>query len=229
MGFDTDIAAGYDAWYETPKGKYADAREKELFLRLVQPQKGQTLLEVGCGTGHNLEFFAGLGLDVTGVDCSPSMLCVAASRLGPRSKLCLGQAGELGFADNSFDIVTLITVLEFLPEPAKALKEAMRVSRDKVFVGVLNKASILAVLRRLEGKFRKTIYRQARFYTIWEVERLITEALGRVRYDWGSVLSFPLGWHRYCHRFDQLLSFKKNPFGAFLGLCLTKPHPVWTD
>jgi len=67
MGFDATTAAKYDQWYRNPKGQYADAQEKELFLRLVQPRKGQSLLDIGCGTGHNLEFFMELGLDVTGL------------------------------------------------------------------------------------------------------------------------------------------------------------------
>jgi len=222
MSFDAGVAAKYDKWYQRSAGQYADAQEKELFLRLVQPQRGQNLLEIGCGTGHNLKFFRELGLDVTGVDSSKPMLQRAARRLGPGANLSLGQANELGFADNSFDIVALITLLEFLPDPEGALKEAIRVSRGKVYIGVLNKTSILGITRRVEGKFQKSIYNQARFYTIWEIEKMVGRVLDRVSLNWESVLFFPLGWHRYCHRVDRFLSFQRNPFGAFLGICITK-------
>ena len=224
MGFDADVAAKYDQWYQTSEGQHADALEKELFLRLVQPQRGQSLLEVGCGTGHNLEFFRELGLDVTGVDSSEPMLQMAARRLGSGARVFHGQANGLGVADNSFDIVALITLLEFLSDPAGALKEAARVSREKVYIGVLNKASILGITRRVEGKFRKSIYNQARFYTIWEIEAMARRVLDRVSLTWESVLFFPLGWHRYCHRIDRFLSFRWNPFGAFLGICIIKLH-----
>ena len=224
MEFNADVASKYDEWYQRPEGKYADALEKELFLRLVQPQKGQSLLEVGCGTGHNLEFFKELGLDVTGIDSSKPMLQIAASRLGSGVKLSLGKANRLEFDDNSFDIVALITILEFIPDPAEALKEAARVTREKVYIGVLNKASILGITRRVESGFRKSIYNHARFYTSWEIERMVKGALDKVSLTWESILLSPLGWHRYCHRIDRSLSFHRNPFGAFLGICITKLH-----
>lgn len=224
MSFDAGVAAKYDKWYQRSAGQYADAQEKELFLRLAQPQRGQSLLEVGCGTGHNLKFFRELELDATGVDSSEPMLQMATRRLGSGARLFLGQANRLGFADNSFDIVALITILEFLSDPAGALKEAVRVSRGKVYIRVLNKTSILGVGRRVEGKFRKSIYNQAKFYTIWEIEKMVRRALDRVSLTWESVLFFPLGWHRSCHRIDRFLSFQRNPFGAFLGICITKLH-----
>ena len=228
MSFDVNVATEYDQWYQRPEGQYTDAQEKKLFLRLVQPQRGQSLLEVGCGTGHNLEFFSELGLNVTGVDSSEPMLQMAAKRLGPEVRLLLGKANKLAFDNNSFDIVALITVLEFLPDPAGALTEAIRVSRDKVYIGVLNKASILGVARRVEGRFRKSIYNRARFYTIWEIEGVVRRALDNISLTWESVLFFPLGWHRYCHRIDRFLSFQRNPFGAFLGICATKFHRTST-
>jgi len=224
MSFDVNVAAEYDQWYQRPEGQYTDAQEKELFLRLMQPQKKQSLLEVGCGTGHNLEFFSELGFNVTGIDSSEPMLQIAAKRLGPDARLLLGEANRLEFDDNSFDIVTLITVLEFLPDPAGALKEAVRVSREKVYIGVLNKTSVLGLARRVKGRFRKSIYTQAKFYTIWEIEGMFNRTADNISLTWESVLFFPLRWHRYCHRVDHLFSFQKNPFGAFLGICVTKLH-----
>ena len=224
MGFDTTTATKYDQWYQNSKGRYADTEEQELFLRLVQPRRGQSLLDIGCGTGRNLKFFMELGLDVTGVDSSEPMLQIAARKLDPKVKLYLEPANKLSFDDNSFDIVTLINVLEFLRDPAGVLKEAVRVSRNKVYIGVLNKASILSIARRIQGRFRKSIYNQARFYTLWEIEGMARRVLGKVSLAWESVLFFPLGWHRYCHRADHLLSFRRNPFGGFLGICITKPN-----
>jgi len=229
MEFNADVASEYDEWYQRGEGKYADALEKELFQRLVWPQRGQSLLEVGCGTGHNLEFFRELGLDVTGIDPSEPMLQIAARRLGFGIRLSLGQANRLSYDDNSFDIVALITLLEFISDPAGALKEATRVAKEKIYIGVLNKASILGIARRVESGFRKSIYNHARFYTIREIEGMVKEALERVSLTWESVLFFPLEWHRYCHRIDRSFSFHRNPFGAFLGICITKFHRTSTQ
>ena len=228
MSFDVNVATEYDQWYQRPEGQYTDALEKRLFLRLVQPQRGQSLLEVGCGTGHNLEFFSELGLHVTGIDSSEPMLQMAAKRLGPDARLLLGEANRLAFDNNSFDIVALITVLEFLPDPAGTLKEAVRVSREKVYIGVLNKASILGIVRRIKGGFRKSIYNRAKFYTVWKIERMSRRVLGNVSLRWESVLFFPPRWHQYCHWVDRFLPFQRNPFSAFLGICATKFHRTST-
>ncbi|RLC93095.1 MAG: class I SAM-dependent methyltransferase [Chloroflexi bacterium] len=223
MAFDAETAGKYDEWFRSPKGKYADAMEKELFLRLAHPVRGQTLLDVGCGTGHNLEFFRQIGLQATGVDASEPMLGIASSKLGLEANVSLGRAESLGFKDRSFDIVALITVLEFSPDPAAALSEAARVAREEVYLGVLNKASLLGITRRLKGRFRQSIYNQARFFTIWELERMVSRELGGYPHTWQSALLLPLGWHARCHRLDRLLSFRRNPLGAFLGVCIRRP------
>jgi len=217
--FGTKTASRYDQWFQTPGGCYADRMEQELFLRLVRPRPGQSLLEVGCGTGHNLEFFRGLGLRVAGIEPSPAMLKIAAKRL-PGVPLLQARAENLPFQDGSFDLVALITVLEFLPEPLQALREAERVAAERLYLGVLNKTSFLGVIRRIKAKFTESTYRQATFYTIGEVKRLLEEIEGRPSFRWGSVLHFPLSGHRLFGGLDRFLSFRRSPFGAFLGICL---------
>jgi len=213
-------AAEYELWYQTPQGRYADTLEKDLFLRLVRPKLGQSVLDVGCGTGHNLAFFKELGLKATGIDVSKPMLNFAAKKLGSDVELYQGQAEELPFDNDSFDIVTLITVLEFIPDPTNVLREAARVARGQIYLGILNKTSLLAIIRRIKGRFRDSIYNRAKFYSIWGIEGLVKRALGNVPLDWRSTLFFPLGWHKYTHRLDKVLSLTNNPFGAFLGVKL---------
>lgn len=220
QGFIDNKAAEYELWYRTPEGYYADTLEKKLFLRLIQPKFGQSVLGVGCGTGHNLAFFRELGLKVIGIDASKPMLDIASRKLGADVGLCWGDAEELPFDDNSFDIVTLITVLEFVSEPEKVLREAARVARAQIYLGILNKASLLAVNRRVRGRFRHSIYNQAKFYSIWEIEAMVKRAVGAMPFHWRSVLCFPLSWHRYTHWLDRLLLLTNNPFGAFLGVKL---------
>ena len=93
-------AVEYEHWYQTPEGRYVDALEKELFLKLVQPKFGQSVLDIGCGTGNNLAFFKELGLKATGIDASKPMLDIAAKKLGTDVELHLGRAEELPFNNN---------------------------------------------------------------------------------------------------------------------------------
>jgi len=176
--FERENAKRYDKWYESPEGRQADKLEKDLFLKLVNPKKGQTLLDIGCGTGHFSFWFHDLGLKATGVDISLNMLGVGVDRLKhDEIKLVRGDAHSLPFQDKSFDLTVMITTLEFLREPRKAVEEAFRVSKSKVFLGVLSRWSILSLRRRLKTLFRGSIYQKAKFYSIRELTRLIENYL----------------------------------------------------
>jgi ubiquinone/menaquinone biosynthesis C-methylase UbiE len=215
-----DRAGQYELWYQTPEGQYANTLEKELFLKLVQPKSGQSVLDIGCGTGHNLAFFKELELKAAGIDASKPMLDIASKKLNTDAELHWGHAEELPFNNDSFDIVTLITVLEFVSDPIKVLKEAGRVTRAQIYLGILNKISLLGINRRIKGKFRDSTYNQAKFYSIWEIEAVVRAAIGKVPLDWRTTLFFPLSWHKYTRWLDRLLPSANNPFGAFLGVKL---------
>lgn len=43
--------ADYDAWYDTPRGRWIGETEYALATRGLAPQANGTLLDVGCGTG----------------------------------------------------------------------------------------------------------------------------------------------------------------------------------
>lgn len=219
-----DIAASYDAWYESPEGRYVDAQENELFLRLVKPEKGQTILELGCGTGHNLLFFQRLGLEVAGLEPSGEMLSIARTRCSAGANLCPGDACAVDYPDNAFDIVAIITALEFMNDPEAALKEAFRTSKKVVYLGLLNSASLIGIGRRIGSIFRKSIYSKAHFYSIGEIKRMVAKIEPQAEVTWGSILLFPWGWHHLLGNLDKKLSFIPNPYGAFLGVRLIKPE-----
>ena len=218
--FDDKIAAVYDAWAETAQGRRAYELEGELIVRLGRLASGHRILEVGCGTGIHLEMLRRQGPHVLGVDVSPHMLRLAHSRLGKRTQLCLGEAENLPFRDKSFDSVALITTLEFISNPRKAIQEAVRVSRRGVLLGVLNSYSLPGVIRRINGRFRQTIYNRARFYSIWQLKRLIAKVTPEATVDWASVLVLPISWQSHFPKLERWLSFRKNPLGAFLGLAV---------
>lgn len=146
----TQIAAHYEDWY-TGFGLYADRLEKELLAHLLNnwPSK-QTVLEVGCGTARFTRWFADQGQSVVGLDISKPMLD-EAKRLGG-ARFVEGDAKALPFHDSEFDLVVLITALEFVNEPEQALAEAVRVARRGLLLGVLNRQSWLALYRRASCK-----------------------------------------------------------------------------
>jgi ubiquinone/menaquinone biosynthesis C-methylase UbiE len=214
--FNEKTAQVYDRWYETKKGLLADSLEKELMLKIADLKPGKSILDVGCGTGHHLQFFSKTGMKTVGEDISLPMLRVAQKRLGRDNRLCMGKAEALPFKKKSFDCVSLITTLEFVEDPLKTLQEAVRVSRKEIILGILNKYSLIALGRRMKGILRPSIYNKANFYSIWELKKLLTEVLGRANMKWGSTLILPLSFQPWFGGLENILSFRKNPFGAFL-------------
>jgi SAM-dependent methyltransferase len=163
-------------------------------------------LEVGCGTGHFTRWLAERGLHVTGVDTSPAML--AEARRGGSPACVLGDALALPFATRAFDLTFLITTLEFVSDPLRALAEAARVARHGVVVGVLNRHSLLGLRRRAS---RDGVGQSARFFSPGELARLARQAgRGRVQTVLWRTTLWPLPG----------LGTLPLPWGGFIGLAL---------
>lgn len=153
------IAHRYDAWYQTPRGRMYDRLEKAAVDSLLPPAPGGgRLLEIGCGTGHWSEYFAGKGYAVTGVDISERMIAVARQRNVAGGTFDVADAEKLPFPDSRFDVVAAITVLEFTTDPARVVSEMTRCVKKAS--GIL----IVGVLNRLSGYNRKRRRRAASMY-----------------------------------------------------------------
>lgn len=155
-------------------------------------RRQQRLLEVGCGPGRFLQFFWESGFDVTGLDASPAMLELARERLGNRAELHVGQAEHLPFDDKEFDVVALLTLLEFCAEPGQVIDEALRVARKAILVTFLNKHSCYAAAKRLSlGRESKGFLRKARWFSWWGIRRLLIQHAGKRPMTAASVLLGP--------------------------------------
>jgi ubiquinone/menaquinone biosynthesis C-methylase UbiE len=203
---DPALASRYEQWY-AGAGRDADILEKELLGRLLCSfPNAHSVLEVGCGTGHFTRWMAERGLEAVGLDVSDPMLSEARRRGGPR--YMPGDALSLPIADRSYDVTALITTLEFLPDPARALAEAVRVARHGILLGVLNRWSLLTLRYRLTGK---AMWRSARFFGTWGLARMVRQAAGgRAKaIAWRTTLWPIAGVH------DLPL-----PWGGFIGMAV---------
>jgi SAM-dependent methyltransferase len=121
-----------------------------MFRQLVQEadlQPGQSVLEIGCGTGalnRWLARYTNGANPITGVDISQFMLREAANLarmegLDDVINFAEGDAENLDYPDNSFDLTMSITVLEEV-DADKSLAEMIRVTRPGGRVGVVVRA-----------------------------------------------------------------------------------------
>lgn len=219
--FDFNDALAFEEWYNNPRNRVAADLECRLMVNMLKPVRGETVLDIGCGTGVSLQPFLELGLQVTGLDPSPYMLDVASKNLGDRVDLHRGFAEDLPFDDNSFNYSCLVTTLEFVEDTKKAIEEACRVAKDKVFLGVLNRYAVKGIQRRVKGVFKRTIYNQAHFFSIWELKHIIRSLLGDVPISWRTVCQLPLAPEMIANRIEQFTMLQKFPFGTFAGIVVT--------
>lgn len=97
-------------------------------LEMALPRVGNGLrvLDVGCGTGHQLAWLKAKGYEVVGVDGSKEMLERARATI-PGVELQMAEVDRLPFADASFDFVLCIEVLRYLPSSEACVREMARV------------------------------------------------------------------------------------------------------
>jgi SAM-dependent methyltransferase len=87
------------------------------------PRSGGDLLDVGCAFGFFLEEAGRRGWRAVGIDLSPQAVALASAR-GLDARLVGVEAA--GFADESFDAVTLFYVLEHVRDPRAVLERVYR-------------------------------------------------------------------------------------------------------
>lgn len=122
---------------------------KELF-DVMNIQPASSFLEVGCGTGVVVRWLAarvGRESPIVGVDLNKYLLGEARSLLaqaGPERQITLqhGNAEDLEFADDSFDVVFSTTVMEEV-NADRMLDELIRVTKPGGWVGVIVRATDL--------------------------------------------------------------------------------------
>lgn len=219
--FDFKDAQSYERWYREPHNRKVAELETRLMLGLLQPAPGETLLDIGCGTGASLQAFLDMELALTGIDPSPYMLDAAAAHLKNRIDLHRGNAEALPFDDNAFSYAVLNITLEFVDRPQDALAEACRVAKDRVYLGILNRFALKGFERRVKGIFYPSIYNRARFFSIWELKHMLRALMGDAPVIWRTMCQLPRSGDNFVHRIAQSTLVQRCPFGAYAGMVVS--------
>jgi len=114
---------------------------KRRLVRMAAVKLGDRALDVCCGTGDIATALARAGADTTGLDFSKAMLKVAEQRNLkseiPNLKFIEGDAQNLPFENNSFDVITVGYGLRNLSSWQRGLEEMHRVAKPDARILVL--------------------------------------------------------------------------------------------
>ncbi len=97
-------------------------------IRRAEIGIGDTVLDVGCGSGAFLRIAADHGATVCGLDASHELLAIARQRV-PEADLSQGDLQQLPYVDDSFDAVLGFNSFFFADDMVAALREAGRVAK----------------------------------------------------------------------------------------------------
>ena len=117
--------------YERFMGRWSRALAP-LLVTFAGVRDGDAVLDVGSGTGALTNAVAKVAPSsrIIGIDPAEAYVAFAqTTHPGDRIRFEVGDAQQLRFADGSFDRTLSLLVLNFVPDPAKALEEMVRVTR----------------------------------------------------------------------------------------------------
>ena len=132
--WDGDRKVGYGGFkYD---GRWRSVAEK--LAKHYNLKSGQKVLDIGCGKGFLLYDLREIvpGIEIYGIDISK--YAIENSKEEIKNNLKVANANNLPFEDSTFDLVISITTLHNLHcfNLEKALKEVMRVGKDKQYIVV---------------------------------------------------------------------------------------------
>jgi ubiquinone/menaquinone biosynthesis C-methylase UbiE len=204
------IANRYDDYYQTDFGKKIDEIEQNVVSDLIKDVPRGQMIELGCGTGHWSEYFAGQGFNVTGTDNSEAMLKLARKK-NLNAGFLQADAQDLPFPNESFPAVSSVTMLEFVDNRDKVFQEIYRILEPEgwLILGCLNAGSVLG-----ENKEQDEVFKNAQFMNTDELRNKL-QLFGKPEFNFGVYLTPDL------HISDNT-NDKKNNEPAFIAAIVQK-------
>ncbi len=142
-------------------------RERSEFLKFLQDDGRETLLEIGCGPGGDALFFQNQGLRVLAVDNAPTMVKLAAEKGVPARVLDCYNLDEI---NERFDAVYTMNCLLHIPK--RDFDQVL-----DLISGRLNENGIMYIGiwgdQNFEGIWEKDRYAPKRFFSFWKTEALL--------------------------------------------------------
>lgn len=149
-----DSLASKSSWEKLYSGQidrisYNFVTRQRAVEELLQPYIIGRALDIGCGTGDLVVFYAKKGVIYAGIDLSNNMIKRANFNYADlvqegKASFHVADCENLPFSDREFDVLSAVALIEYLSDPSKALDEISRVIKTggHVLITVPNKACI---------------------------------------------------------------------------------------
>ncbi len=168
----------YEAFCQTPQGRFVNDVEKILLEDLMHPRAEEMWIDLGCGTGSYSMVLASHGCVVVGVDESQPMLERARLQRPEAAQITYiqGDIGNLPYGAGTYDGALLQVALEFVSDPRRVICEALRVlkPRGRLVMGVIQGSGAWAKSYRARARQESSsVYGHAHFWTLPELVNLM--------------------------------------------------------
>lgn len=188
---------------------------------IIAPKPGMRILDIAAGTGTSSAALAESGADVTALDFSEGML-ETGKKLHPELTFVFGDALNLPFDKDTFDVTTISFGLRNTNDTSLALREALRVTKPGGSIYVVE-------FSHPTSRIFKTIYFKYLLRAMPPIARRFSSNPDAYIYLAESILAWPnqadlakviskAGWQR--------VQFKNLTFGVVAVHSATKPGTI---
>ena len=155
-----DPCEGRSGWRPDAPANFSERRARlfeELSEEIVTYRKYNRILDVGSGHGFFLKLCKNKGWEVWGVEPDPDLVKFSRDKLG--IDVSNARFEEVHYSEDFFDVVTLINVLEHMPDPHFVLKKVWEILRP----------GGLILMRFPNAAFHVSIRRFSyRIFSVWQ-------------------------------------------------------------
>ena len=196
-------------------------RWRKKVRRIIAPKPGMRILDIAAGTGTSSAALAQSGADVTALDFSKGML-ETGKKLHPELTFVFGDALNLPFESDTFDVTTISFGLRNTNDTSRALQEGLRVTKPGGSIYVVE-------FSHPTSRIFRTIYFKYLLRAMPPVARRFSSNPDAYIYLAESILAWPnqadlariiseAGW--------QNVQFKNLTFGVVAVHSATKPGTI---
>lgn len=142
-----------EMYFGDPWNRYRHRTRFLTLLKIMKTLNFKNILEAGCAEGYYLKFTVSkhpsTELHRVGLDISKGYLTKAKIN-APKATLVLGDASNLPFKDNCFDLVLCTELLEHVPEPKSVFSELARTSNKYILLTIAGENLLYYLMKQLK-------------------------------------------------------------------------------